>query len=286
MPLTPYRFPATSIVIISTLFWTNLTNITGATPLASTVSEREMISSDDHQPFLERDRQLAQLFYPNASEGQTIQVIGIGEASQSADRAAFTLRFTPKGDRPSSLEGMGVPLTMADLEPFVDALKAERIAVSETQISQSNPQMLPFPLPGNSDSGGAVIVVSLENPQPEDLDNVIEIIRAVEKQSDRLSLKTAEVQFELDNCTGLEQETYQAAVKNAQNRAQAIADSIGATLDIPAISEPFYSLALPGCSMKTFSFLNEPQTYKPGMATELQITRQLFFTYPITKALQ
>ncbi|NBD18900.1 MAG: DUF541 domain-containing protein [Cyanobacteria bacterium] len=286
MQLTPYRFPSPLIVIVSTLFWTSLTSIASATPLASTVLEREMISSGDHQLPLERNRQLAQLFYPKPSENQTIQVIGIGEASQSADRAAFTIRFTPKGDSPSSLEGMGVPISMADLEPFVDALKAEGIAVSETQIAQSNPQMLPFPLPGNSDSDGTAIMVSLENPQPEDLDNVIEIIRTVEKQSDRLSLKTAEVQFELDNCTGLEQETYQAAVKDAQNRAQAIADSIGATLDIPAVSEPFYSLALPGCSIKTFSFLNEPQTYEPGMATELQITRQLFFTYPITKALQ
>jgi len=285
MPLTPYRFPSLSIVIISTLFWTSLTSIVSSTPLASTVSEREITSSDDHQSFLVRDRQLAQLFYPKPSESQTIQVIGIGEASRSADRAAFTLHFTPKEDN-SALPGMATPLTFADLEPIITALKAEGISVLETKISPGNSQALPFPIPGNSDSGGAAIVISIENPQSEDLDQVMQVVRAAEKQGDQISLKTAKVQFELDNCTALEQETYQAAVNNAQNRAQAIAKSIGATLDIPAVSEPFYSLALPGCSLRTLSFLNQPQTYKTGMETDVQITRQLFFTYPITKTLQ
>ena len=284
MQLTQFRFPFTSILMLSTLFWTSLTSIVVATPLASTFSQREIISSGDSQKFLERDPKIAQLFYPNASEGQKIQVIGIGEASQSADRAVFTLRLTPKEDSRAS----EVPLMMADLEPFIDALTAEGISIRETEISQSNPQMLPIPFPGNANSGKAVIVVSLENPQSEDLDKVMEIVRTVEQQNQQntpLSVKTAKVQFELDNCTALEQETYQAAVKNAQNRAQAIADSIGATLEIPAVSEPFYTLALPGCSSKTFSFLNQQQTYKPGMETKLQITRQLFFTYPITKTL-
>lgn len=286
MQLTQSRFSYTLVLMFSTLLWTSLTSLVVATPLASTFSERERISSSEHQQFLERDpKRLAQLFYPNASDGQKIQVIGIGEASQSADRAAFTLRLTPKGDNRSSLEGMGKPLTMADLEPFINALTAEGFSVNETEISQPKPQMLPIPLPGNTNSGGAVIVVLLENPQSEDLDELMEIVRSVANQSARLSVKTAQVQFELDDCTALEQETYQAAVKNAQNRAQAIADSIGATLGLPAVSEPFYTLALPDCSSKTFSFFNQPQTYKPGMETNLQITRQLFFTYPITKTL-
>lgn len=285
MQVTQSHFSSTSVLMFLTLLWTSLTSVAVATPLSSTFSEREMSSSGEQQQFLERDPKLAQLFYPNASDGQEIQVIGIGQASQSADRALFSLRLTPKEDSRSSLEGMGEPLTMADLKPFVNALTAEGISVSETQISQPKPPMLPIPLPGNSDSGGAVIVVLLENPQSEDLDKVMGIVRSVEKQSARLSLKTAQVQFELNNCAALEQETYQAAVNNAQNRAQAIADSIGATLDLPAVSEPFYTLALPGCSGKTFSFLNQPQTYKPGMETKLKITRQLFFTYPITNTL-
>lgn len=207
MQLTQSRFSYTLVLMFSTLLWTSLTSIVVATPLASTFSERERISSGEHQQFLERDPELAQLFYPNASNGQKIQVIGIGEASKSADRAAFTLRLTPKGDNRSSLEGMGEPLTMADLEPFVNALTTEGFSVSETEISQPKPQMLPIPLPGNTDSGGAVIVVLLENPQSENLDEIMEIVRTVEKQSGRLSVKTAQVQFELDDCAALEQET-------------------------------------------------------------------------------
>lgn len=98
---------------------------------------------------------------------------------------------------------------------------------------------------------------------------------------DRLSLSAARVQFELDNCPALERDAYEAAVNDVNNRAQAIAGSIGAILDIPAVSEPFYSPVLPGCLLETFSWLNRPQPYEPGMATDLTVIRQLFFTYPL-----
>lgn len=271
-PKFPWRFYSGSIFILSALFWASFTSAGSAKP----------ISASDHKLSLAREDQLAQLFYPQPSENQRIQVIGIGEASQSADRAAFTLQFAPKGND-SGLRGMQTALTQTDLEPILAALEAEGITVIETEISQPSSQGLPFPIPGTSQSGGAEIVVALENPEPEDLDRVIEIVKPV--GSDRVTLKTAKVQFELDNCAALERETYQAAVEDAQNRAEAIADSIGATLEMPSVSEPFYTVALPGCSLRALSFLNQPQTYKPGMETELQLVRQLFLSYPTVKRL-
>jgi hypothetical protein len=153
--------------------------------------------------------------------------------------------------------------------------------VVTTKISQPSSQGLPFPIPGISQAGGAEIVVALDNPESEDLDQVMAIVQNV--SSDRVNLKTAKVEFQLDNCAALERETYQAAIEDAQNRAQAIADSIGATLEMPTVSEPFYTVALPGCSSSAFSFLNQPQTYKPGMETKLQLVRQLFLSYPTVK---
>jgi len=265
MPLTRNL---TSIAVLSTLLCTSL----GST---------NPVSSQNHPQFSDSDREVTQLFYPDAREGQNIKVIGIGQASQSADRAILTLRFTIA----ETLSSQGIaslpPEAFVEaLKPIVSALTAAGIENIETQIPPPSQQVLPFPGPRRPDPDGAAIVVSLDNPESEDLDKVIEIVQDVGEGSDRVRFRTAQVQFELEDCAALAGEAYQAAVRDAQNRAEAISGAIGATLDTPAVSEPFYIPVLPGCLSPSLSYFNQPQTYKPNMEMELTIIRQLFFTYP------
>src|SRR5919202_3934018 len=55
--------------------------------------------------------------------------------------------------------------------------------------------------------------------------------------------------IELKDCRALERAAYQAAMKDAQERARAIADAIGAELGkVPSVAEPFYDVFLSRCS--------------------------------------
>lgn len=279
------NIPRTFITCV--FLWSNLTAPAYARKFLSLPQNlNELTLSPNNEKPIETgvsdSQKTAQLFYPGADENQNIKVVGIGQASQAADRAIFRLLFT---FNPASQPDLG-PLQVEDLEPVIDALADEGISRSaiETKLKPAR-QGLPFPLPfpSGSNSDSVEVSVNLDDPKSEDLDTIIEIAQEVDNARDRFSLSTAKVQFELDDCTTLEQEAYQAVVNDAKNRAEAIAGPLGATLNSPSVSEPFYSLALPGCSLgSSSSFPNLPTNYEPGMSTDVNIIRQLFFTYTVS----
>jgi|GEM_PF-6808108 len=289
-----WDFSRTNLVTLGALIWISLTIPVSAKQLgfmSQNSSADQFSSSTPDLSMPEDDNEIAQLFYPNANERQSIQVIGIGQASQPADSAILGLLFTPQVDNlsleidPSQSNWEEVePLTTEELQPVVDVLIADGMPESAIKAKIVPPTQggFSFPFPGGFNPGGATIVIHLNQPQTEDLDKVMGIVQAVVQDSERLSLQTATVQLQLNNCSSLEQQAYEAAIGNGQRRAQTIADLLNAALDIPAISEPFYNPILPGCHLDSFSwFNNESQTYEPGMETNISVIRQLFFTYPI-----
>ena len=284
----------TNLMTLGVLLWTSLTIPVSAKQLVlmpQNLSADSFTLSTPDLSVSEGDSEIAQLFYPNASDRQSIQVIGIGQASQSADRAILELIFSPQieevpFDATSSESDWEEvePLTTEELQSVVNALTAKGIPESAitAKIAPPSQGSSYFPFPGAYNPGGATIMIRFNQPRSEDLDKVMGVVQGVVEDSERLSLQTANVQLELDNCLSLEQQAYEAAVGNGQLRAKSIANLLNATLDIPAISEAFYNPILPGCNLENFSWLSsETRAYEPEMETTISVIRQLFFTYPI-----
>ncbi|NET54003.1 MAG: SIMPL domain-containing protein [Merismopedia sp. SIO2A8] len=234
---------------------------------------------------------LAQWFYPEGDRS-IVQVIGIGQVSQPADRAFLSLPFAPiyEADPPPDgvLSQFGweepEPLTLEELQPIVEALIASGLEASAVESKIVPPQSgaLPFPFPSGSSPGGALVIVTLDDPQIATLDQIVETTQGTVEESDRLDFGSPQVQLELDSCSQLEQNAYQAAVASAQERAEAIATALDVRLSTPAISEPFYSPLLSGCyNDSLFVFGEGDEPYEPGMDLSIELIKQLFFSYPI-----
>ena len=237
------------------------------------------------------DTLMAQWFYPEGDRS-TVQVIGIGQVSQPADQAVLTLPFSPVYQTEPLPEGVlsqfgweePEPLTVEELQPIVDALVNSGLDASdvEAKIVPSQAGLFSFPFPSGSSLGGALVIITLEDPQIAVLDQAVETTQGVVEESDRIDFGSPQVKLSLDNCLPLEQESYEAAVASAQARAAAIATSLDVELSTPAISEPFYSPLLSGCygdSLSVFGEGDEP--FVPGMDLSIELVKQLFFSYPI-----
>ncbi|MEM9216948.1 MAG: hypothetical protein AAGD25_21690 [Cyanobacteria bacterium P01_F01_bin.150] len=233
----------------------------------------------------------AQWFYPEGDRS-IVQVIGIGQVSQPADQAVLTLPFAPVYQTEPLPDGVlsqfgweePDPLTLEELQPIVDALVDAGLEASaiEPKIVPSQPGSFSWPFPSGGSLGGALVIVTLEDPQITVMDRAVETVQGVVEDSDRLEFGSPKVKLSLDNCIPLEQESYQAAVASAQARAEAIATSLDVELAIPAISEPFYSPVLSGCYGDSFSVFGEgDEPYIPGMDLSIELIKQLFFSYPI-----
>ncbi|MBE8964829.1 SIMPL domain-containing protein [Nostocales cyanobacterium LEGE 12452] len=262
----------------------------------------------------------AQLFYPPASDRHSLMVMGQGVVRVPADTADIELVFSSGGSndelqtQPSSLSetrrisspsGFGSPslleqqdraasptllfnyktaaeplpnkksLTKATLQPVVDSLVAKGIRADKIQV-QINP---------NSNENNAKILVRLEKPTRDRVQEIVATANKSTSQIENLSVKSVGVDYAVNDCQALQSSVYQSAMKDAQSRAQALATAMEVKLSTPSVAEPFYTLFYPSCSSKTgvplpsfASFLLSP-AYDPEAPAEVEMKKDIFVTY-------
>ncbi|MEH1857296.1 MAG: SIMPL domain-containing protein [Nostoc sp.] len=244
----------------------------------------------------------AQLFYPPASDRHSLMVIGQGVVKVPADTADIELVFSSGGSndelqtQPSSLPetrrissptllfnyktaAESLPskksLTKATLQPVVDSLVAKGIRADKIQV-QINP---------NSSENNAKILVRLEKPTRDRVQEIVATANKSTSQIENLSVKSVGVEYAVNDCQALQSSVYQSAMKDAKSRAQALASAMEVKLSTPSVAEPFYTLFYPSCSSKTgvplpsfASFLLSP-AYNPDAPAEVEMKKDIFVTY-------
>ncbi|WP_292877646.1 SIMPL domain-containing protein [Nostoc sp. NMS1] len=244
----------------------------------------------------------AQLFYPPASDRHSLMVIGQGVVKVPADTADIELVFSSGSSngesetQPSSLpqtRRISSPtlllnyktaaesspskksLTKATLQPVVNSLVAKGISADKIQVQIST----------NSSENNAKILVRLEKPTRDRVQEIVATANKATSQLENLSVKSVGVDYAVNDCQALQSSVYQSAMKDAQSRAQALATAMGVKLDIPSVAEPFYTLIYPSCSSRTgvplpsfASFLLSP-TYNPDAPAEVEMKKDIFVTY-------
>ncbi|MBN4001332.1 SIMPL domain-containing protein [Nostoc sp. LPT] len=244
----------------------------------------------------------AQLFYPPASDRHSLMVIGQGVVRVPADTADIELVFSSGSSndqlqtQPSSLpetRPISLPtlllnyktaaeslpskksLTKATLEPIVNSLVAKGIRADKIQV-QINP---------NSSDNNAKILVRLEKPTRDRVQEIVGTTNKSTSQIENLSVKSVGVEYAVNDCQALQSSVYQSAMKDAQSRAQALATAMEVKLSTPSVAEPFYTLFYPSCGSKTgvplpsfASFLLSP-VYNPDAPAEVEMKKDIFVTY-------
>lgn len=254
-------------------------------PLAFVVTKGAVPSST-------RNHLMAQLFYPPASEQQALRVIGKGRARGEADTARIQFNFTTNEDTNIPSEG-GVlfqaemaqaTITRETLKPIVDALVAIGVPADtiEVKITEPQPSVLPFPFPSTGTEGSAGIVVEVEKPTRDRIEQIVKVANETASKNKELAVDSVDVQYSVKDCQALEKAAYRAAVNDALNRARAIAEALNADIGIPSVAEPFYGVFLPGCNSDgSLPFTSSSSTYDPDAPLEVVVTKDIFFSFPV-----
>lgn len=295
--------PSLLLVAIVAGFWTSKDQKAQAATLTDSqgsYEQLETVTIEVKAESLTRDRLMAQMFYPSPSDRQGVMVQGQGEASASADTARITLQFTssinpfeppPEGSPPPQ----PVPLTEASVQPIVNALVANGVpadAIEVTGTPSSSPSFpFPFPLPGSGDT--IQMVVTLAQPTRSRVQQIVTTASDAASVSDTFSVQSVKVEYTVNDCQALEREAYIAAVKDAQNRARALAEALQVEIRaVPSVAEsplsgffPFSSASSSSCDSKPelsfFPFNVIQQPYDPAAPAEVRIQKDIFVTYPI-----
>ncbi|GFE70251.1 SIMPL domain-containing protein [Chroococcus sp. FPU101] len=236
---------------------------------------------------------IAQFFYPPANNPQTFMVVGKGKAKQKADTAV--LKFTLSAVSPTDDNTVAyfikaqkkTPLE-TQVKDIVDALLA--IGISKTDIEIQYPQnstsgfSLPFPLPTPTNNTNTKIFVTVANPTHPRLQQIITTAGSAIRKDQPFKFDQFEVRYSVNDCQALQRETYKNAMKDAQNRAIALADAVNAELNpIPSVAEPFYGVFLPEeCATgEGFLFGSSSVPYDANDPLEVEVSKEIFVTFSV-----
>lgn len=176
-------------------------------------------------------------------------------------------------------------LTEDDFAPLIRAIEQTGVARSDisSKISKSRPSITPFPLPSLGNSNQSFVLVKVQNPTPNKIESVVVAAENHLQNSQNLSLDDIKVNYKINECEQLKLQAFEAAVGDAQKRAEAIAGAMNAKLSPAAsASEPFFNMFIPGCEAgQGFSLSGKKNSYEPGDPIEVVVDRTIFFTYTI-----
>jgi hypothetical protein len=237
----------------------------------------------------------AQLLYPPVSNDHGIMVVGQGVASRPADRAAIDLivlnydpysspapespLFSVQADYPLPNEPQ--PLTREALQPIIDALVAAGIAASEIEVELGSSSA---PYYGD---GSATLSFTVEQPSSEQIERLVETATTAIQESEDLYLQETYVKYSVEECQPLETAVYEAAIRDARNRAEAIARAMSVELSpVPSVAESPFNLFAGGCDADSglslpFGAGYGAAYYDPSAPAEVQLRRDVFVTFPI-----
>ncbi|WP_414544236.1 SIMPL domain-containing protein [Nostoc sp. CCY0012] len=247
----------------------------------------------------------AQLFYPPASDRNSLMVIGQGIVKVPADTADIELVIGTDSNNnelesqlsslPISLRSSStnvllnqqkpapisrkltlasqIALNQATLKPIVDSLVAKGIRANNIKVQPSENQ--------------AKILVRLEKPTSDRVKEIIATANAATNKLDNLTINNVGVNYAVTDCQALQSAAYQSAMKDAQSRAQALATAMGAKLGNASVAEPFYTLLYPSCSSKaglplpSFGGLLSFPSFNPDNPAEVEMKKDIFVTYTV-----
>jgi hypothetical protein len=221
------------------------------------------------------------LFYPSG-DAKTVMVTGIGLAKAPADTAKLTFiinNYDPYSPSPAPPDKVD-PISPARLKPVTDAIAALGIPASAITINRS-----PRSFRAGRSSSEATIEVTLDKPTGKQTQQLVEATtQAIAKL--KLNATSVTADYRVSNCSALEGAAYQAAVKDAQQRAQAIATGMNVNLAAtPAIAEAPFALFYPSCNPEatdSFGFpTRPPQPYSPENNAEVVVRKDIFVTYKV-----
>ena len=251
------------------------------------------------------DSRVAQMFFPPVTDRHAIMVLGQGQVSLPAEIARMEFIFTnnipsestsetpsvtlrSKQNSISQLPPTETALTKESLKPIVDALVASGVAANAIEIIVTPSSSSSFPFPFPSSGGSAKVVVKLDKPTRDRLQQIVTLVNEAARKNGKIVVQSVNVRYAMKDCQPLVRAAYQAAVKDARNRAETIAQAMNVQLgNVPSVAESFlYDLFVPLCSEATAlpSFLpfgSSASPYDPNAAIEVQLRRDIFVTYPI-----
>ena len=237
---------------------------------------------------------MAQLFYPPVSDRPGVMVQGQGKATAPADTARIEFLFSnqyseePEGKTPKAPK----PLTQASLKPIVDALVAVGVPATAIEINTnpSNPPAFPFPI--SATEGAVQMVVRLEKPTRDRVQQIVKVAGDEKIFKGKFSLQNTNVEYAINDCPALERAAYAAAVNNARSRATALSEALGVKIaDVPSIAESSFSLfnifsaSSSACgsagSTPVFPFSAFKKPFNPATPAEVEVKKDIFVTYTI-----
>ncbi|YAF96702.1 MAG: SIMPL domain-containing protein [Nodularia sp. CChRGM 3473] len=252
----------------------------------------------------------AQLFYPPASDRNSLMVIGQGVVKVPADTANIELLIGSVSSnnelemqplslllsRPRYLSNLPLnnikpaaqvsakpslisqkTLTSASLKPVIDSLVAKGISANNSKVQISN----------TSSENKAKILVRLDKPTSDKVQEIIATANQATSQLDNLTIQNMGVDYAVNDCQALQSSVYQSAMKDAQSRAQALATAMGVKLGTASVAEPFYALLYPSCSSKagvalpSFGGLLSFPSFNPETPAEIEMKKDIFVTYTV-----
>jgi hypothetical protein len=242
---------------------------------------------------------VAQLYYPPVSDRQGIMVFGQGQVRLPADKARLEFTFvreapttptpnsTPAPDSDSTLPlPTTKPITKENLQPVVDAIANLGIPTKDIKVEIDATSIIPL------SATKPKITFEVDKPTRSRIDTIVNQVKDSAKYKAKVTVEAINVGYAVKDCQKLTTAAYQAAVKDAKSRAEAIASSLKVKLsDVPTVSESFfYDIVVPLCVTETGESLPLPigygelrvlPPYNPEAPAEVQLRRDLFVTYPI-----
>jgi len=174
------------------------------------------------------------------------------------------------------------PLTEEDLAPIIAAIKAQGIAEGDIEVDM-NPDGYYDPY----GSGRASITVTIGNPRDR-VQPIVDAARAAADATGTLYLESVNVFFSVspETCTTLEREAMQAAVEDARDRGQLLAQVLGVGIgDIVFASNYSYSPFGPSpCDPAAITYPKgyvSGYPYDPSQSAEVTLISNVSISYAI-----
>ncbi len=280
-------------VLVSTAILTGLWTVTPRMGTATSLADAHTQLAGSRNSRRTNHNLYAQLFYPPVSNQRAIMVVGQGVGTVPADTGTLELNIkseiraqSPSSGATSQLEETDVVLTKQSLKPIVDALVGIGVPADAIEVKINTPKSNPFPIPFPSNDSPAQVVVKLDKPTRELVQQIVNVAKNAANKSRKLAIKSVSVKYATTNCQALETAAYTAAINNAKTRAQALASAMGVELEkIPSVAEPgLFDLIFPLCLKEGISsplFGGSKSPNEPLAPAEVELRRDIFVTYPI-----
>jgi hypothetical protein len=171
------------------------------------------------------------------------------------------------------------PIAEADLQPLVDAIKAQGVSDSDIQVTV-------YPSSYNGPYGSLTARVTVTLRDPKRTGDLIDAGNQAVAESGTLYIQNVGVIYNVNNCDTLLKEARKAAVEDARDNGAGLAEALGVGLgDIQGASEysydPYgYSACQPQSQLPYYQY--EGSSFDPAQPAEVQIVSNVTISFAMS----